>query len=540
MTMNLSDIQLIRQFAENDDHAAFAQLVDRYMNIAYSAAMTYLGKDDLARDACQLTFIELSKKASHLPEKVKLGGWIYITARNLSRKILRTEIRRQKREQKYVDQMENQPTTKVAWSLLTPDIHEALERLGEKDRDAIIMRYFQGKSLVEIGELLGVTTDAARMRVKRALNCLNGRLVKKGITSTAGALAAALPAHASLTAPAGMAATISTTVLAGAGTAISATTLTGVVLTIMKTKTLILAAVATTAVIGGSAYLANPSNKTPPITVADNSDHPTQPASQAEDEIIASTLSADTPEERVPEERSEARPKRGGPKQIIADMMKNPTMNKAVIASQRGVIGAMYEDFIDYLNLTPEEADYFIDLIMYRQIKLLNLMSAGDISADERAKLNQELLTADVLFKDNMDNFLNNPEDFAEWLYYEKTHGERMMLSQVDQILSGTEAALPDETYKSVLDMMYSEKQKFLSDDLLDPTNVDSKPERYSQDKLLTYANETKQLNREILTQAEQMLSKEQYAAFATSLKSTTELQFMQLRQASRLLSGWE
>ncbi len=255
MTMNPSDIQLIRQFSQNDDPAAFSQLVERYMDVAYSAAITYLGKDDLAHDACQLTFVELSKKARHLPEKVKLGGWIYITARNLSRKIQRTEIRRQQREQKYVDQMETQPTTEADWSRLAPDIHEALERLKDTEREAIILRYFQGKSLAEVGEALGVSTDAARMRVKRALDGLNGRLTKKGITSTATALAAALPAHASLTAPTGMAASISTTVLANAGTTIATTTLIGAIIAIMNAKALLITAVAATVVLGGGVYL---------------------------------------------------------------------------------------------------------------------------------------------------------------------------------------------------------------------------------------------------------------------------------------------
>lgn len=536
--MKMSDTELIRQFVETRDHGAFEELAERYMDIAYSAAITYLKKDDLACDACQLTYVELSKKAKHLPETVKLGGWIYSTARNISRKIQRTEIRRQQREQRYVDQMENQPTTETDWSQLAPDIHEALEQLKKTEREAIILRYFQEKSLAEVGEALGVSTDAARMRVKRALEGLSGRLTKKGITSTAAALATALPAHASLTAPAGLAASLSSTVLTGVGTTITGATLTGVILTIMKTKTVVITAVAVSTVIGGSVYLANQRNETPAITSAEKEGPPALPAPQTADEAIDTTVSVDNPVESLPEENRKTRRKTY--RQYLADMAQNPTMNKAMVASQRGVIGVMYEDFIDYLNLSTEEADYFIDLIMYRQMKLLNLMTAGDISADERAELNQELLSADERFKDGMENFLNSSEDSSEFLYYEKTVGERMMLSQVDQTLSGTQASLSDEAYKSVLAMMYTEKNKFVSDALLDPTNVDSKPERYTEDKLKTYANETKQLNREILKQAKQMLTEEQYVVFAASLKSITDIQSMQLRQVARLVGGWE
>ncbi len=296
--MNPSDIQLIRQFAENNDQVAFAQLVERYVDIAYSAAITCLGKDDLAHDACQLTFVELSKKARHLPEKVKLGGWIYITARNLSRKIQRTEIRRQQREQKYVDQMETQPKTEADWSRLAPDIHEALERLKDTEREAIILRYFQGKSLAEVGDALGVSADAARMRVKRALDGLNGRLTKKGITSTATALAAALPAHASLTAPTGMAASISTTVLANAGTAIATTTLIGATIAIMKAKALVITAVAATVVLGGGIYLITRSQSEREQTVSD----PQQPSIGAGQQIETNAQTASDTSSNHPEE----------------------------------------------------------------------------------------------------------------------------------------------------------------------------------------------------------------------------------------------
>ena len=184
MTMNPSDAQLIRQYAETADQQAFELLTERYIDLAYSAARSCLGRDDLARDACQLTFVELSKKADRLSDPARLGSWIYSTTRNLSRKIQRTETRRQQREQRYMDHQKIETAPEPDWSHLVPEIHSVLEQLKEADREAIILRYFQGKSLAEIGEILGVSADAVRMRVKRALEQLNSGLSRKGITST--------------------------------------------------------------------------------------------------------------------------------------------------------------------------------------------------------------------------------------------------------------------------------------------------------------------------------------------------------------------
>ena len=540
MTMNISDRQLIRQYAEASDQHAFEQLVKRYIDLAYSAARSCLGWEDLARDACQLTFVELSRKAAHIKDPAKLGSWIYSTTRNLSRKIQRTEVRRQQREQRYMDHQLTQTAPKPDWSHLVPEIHAALDQLKAADREAIILRYFQGKSLVEIGEILGVSADAVRMRVKRALEQLNAGLCKKGISSTTAALAAALPTHAALSAPPELAASISTTVLAAAGTTISVTTLTGIGITIMKAKILIISAVAATTIVGGSVYLAKQSNKELPNLATEKNAASTEPSEQTVADSGMTAAPTNNPSESVATENPKPNATKRGQRELLATMAKNPTINKAREAAQRGAIESMYEDFIDYLKLSPEESEFFVDLLMSRQMGLLNLMSAGDIPSEKREAMTEQLLVTDSIFRKQMEQFLNNSDDFDEWIYFEKTIGERMMLSQMDQDLYGTEAALSDESYKSVLEMMYVEKSKIYSDDFYDPTNMDYSPERFSKEKLLAYADETTQLNKEILTKAEQMLSEQQFASFSLSLKNTTQFQLLQLRQLARLIGGWE
>src|ERR1035438_4824346 len=137
------------------------------------------------------------------------------------------------------------------WSQLSPVIEEALHELSETDRHAILLRFFQKKTLNEVGAGLNLTENAARMRVDRALDKLRGQLARRGITTTSAALAAVVSANAVQAAPAGFAATISTAAIAGS--TIHVSTLIAATKTITMTtlqKTIVAAALALAAGTG--------------------------------------------------------------------------------------------------------------------------------------------------------------------------------------------------------------------------------------------------------------------------------------------------
>ena len=58
------------------------------------------------------------------------------------------------------------------WQQISPLLDEALAQLGEKDRQAVLLRFFENKSLAEVGNRLGTGEDTARKRVSRALEKL--------------------------------------------------------------------------------------------------------------------------------------------------------------------------------------------------------------------------------------------------------------------------------------------------------------------------------------------------------------------------------
>jgi RNA polymerase sigma factor (sigma-70 family) len=213
----LEDQQLLRQYAADGSEAAFGELVARYVNLVYSAALRRTGGDThLAQDAAQLVFSDLARKARSLPKGVVLTGWLHRATSYSTAQLLRTERRRQAREQEAIamNALESEPPPD--WAQLRPLLDDVLDRLAPTDRDALLLRFFEQRSLTDVGRALGSNEDAARKRVTRALDKLRAHLVRRGITTPAAALASAIAAHAVQTAPAGLAATLTTASLAGA------------------------------------------------------------------------------------------------------------------------------------------------------------------------------------------------------------------------------------------------------------------------------------------------------------------------------------
>lgn len=226
----------------------------------------------------------------------------------------------------------------------------------------------------------------------------------------------------------------------------------------------------------------------------------------------------------------------------MAQMMENPTMNKVMVASQRGVIGALYSDMIDSLGLTEDETSYFMELLMYRQMQQMDLsmkMMGGNMSDEEKTAMADDLIEVDKTVKAEMEKFLNNPEDYEEFEFYEKTMGERMMLSQMEQTLTDPNAALSDETYNELLTMMHDEKTGFnFTTDLSDQENRDLSPARFSKDNLQAYASDMDNLNGKMIQKAETLLTPEQLAAFETTIQSMAEMQKAQLEMAAQMFGG--
>ncbi len=219
------DIELLRQYARENSDEAFAALVSRHVNMVYSAALRKSGNPAAAEEITQAVFVILAKKANGLLRHTALSGWLYQAARLTAANFLRTEIRRARREQEaYMQSLSNQTEPEI-WPQIMPLLEDAMGRLGEKDRNALALRFFEGKSFQEIGTAFGVSENAARKRTDYALEKLRVFFSKHGVTSTTETIAGAISANSVQAAPAVLTKTIAAVAISKGATA-SASTLT--------------------------------------------------------------------------------------------------------------------------------------------------------------------------------------------------------------------------------------------------------------------------------------------------------------------------
>lgn len=212
------DTQLLETYAAEASEHAFRTLVERHFNMVYATALRCLGgRGDLAKDACQQVFTLMAREARRLRTHPALPGWLYRTAHNVACRMRRDEERRAARERQAISMpMHDEPGESVDWEAIKPRLDEALSALSNRERDALVLRYFSNCPYARVASDLGVSEDAARMRVERALGKLRALLERRGLRSTAAALASMLAAQGAVAAPAGMAASVGQASLAAA------------------------------------------------------------------------------------------------------------------------------------------------------------------------------------------------------------------------------------------------------------------------------------------------------------------------------------
>ncbi len=285
--MNITDGELLRRYTRDRSEAAFEELVRRHVNLIYSAALRQVSGDaQLAEDVTQSVFTDLAGKAAQLTCHPSLTGWLYTSTRFIAANIRRTEQRRTAREQEAhaMNALLNSLAPEPDWAQIRPLLDDAMHTLDEQDREAVLLRHFEHRSFAEIGGQLGLAENAARMRVARALEKLQEALRKRGVTSTALALAGLLTANGVGAAPAHLAARIARTALVGAASAGGLSVLLAQLFTVTKMK-LAAAALLITAVVALIAHTNSVHHNGPPPIAAAALPAPAAPA--AADATIA-------------------------------------------------------------------------------------------------------------------------------------------------------------------------------------------------------------------------------------------------------------
>jgi RNA polymerase sigma factor (sigma-70 family) len=217
-----TDTELLRSYARDRSESAFTELVQRHINLVDSAALREAhGDSSMAEDITQAVFAELARKASSLVRHPALAGWLYTCVRQMTANLRRAEDRRQRREQEAQTMNELCDSSDSVWRQIQPVLDDAMHELSETDRAAVALRFFEK---------------------------LQSLLAKRGVTSTALGITAAITAGAAVSAPTGLAASVATSAMV-AGATTTATTLAALkLMTMTKVEAGVIAAIAAASV----------------------------------------------------------------------------------------------------------------------------------------------------------------------------------------------------------------------------------------------------------------------------------------------------
>jgi RNA polymerase sigma factor (sigma-70 family) len=188
-------IDPLREYAQTRSPEVFRLLVNSHVDAVYSQCLRELRDPGAAEDVTQQVFITLAQKAAKIPPKSVLNGWLFTATRYCCANYKRAAARRRAAEHKAALMRDEaiEPFDPTDFrSQAEPILDDAIAHLGQTDRDAVLLRFFRGQSIREIGNVLGVSEDAAKQRISRAVEKLRVYFARQGLTASQATVAALL------------------------------------------------------------------------------------------------------------------------------------------------------------------------------------------------------------------------------------------------------------------------------------------------------------------------------------------------------------
>lgn len=202
-TSAMTDQQLLAHYLDHHPEA-FSKLVERHLPLVYHAAVRQVGASN-AEDITQVVFALLAQRVTELSDRSCLAGWLHEATRYCCRNYQRAESRRRRHESEAA--MHKQLTTSGGGyqdSDLKTILDDALARLNPLEREAVLLRYLENRSIDETAAALAIAPAAAAKRAIRGLNKLRMILSQKGVAIPLATLGVVLAAQSAQAIPAGL------------------------------------------------------------------------------------------------------------------------------------------------------------------------------------------------------------------------------------------------------------------------------------------------------------------------------------------------
>ncbi len=231
-----NEFALLRQFASNGDAEAFTEIVNQHAAMVYGVCLRILENKDQASDAVQDTFLQLVRKAESITES--LPNWLHKVAVNRAKELIRIDSLRKQRELKYASgskKIKSHDET-ASWQEISVCIDEELEILDDETRKVLILRFFEGLTIVNIAEKCGISQQTVSRRIESGIELLRLKLKSRGVIVPAALFMALLSENMVKAAPASIMKELGKIAIAGSKIAIGAEIAAGLA---VKTKIMV-------------------------------------------------------------------------------------------------------------------------------------------------------------------------------------------------------------------------------------------------------------------------------------------------------------
>jgi RNA polymerase sigma factor (sigma-70 family) len=191
----LSDQDLLQQFNDHRDEAAFGTLLRRHGPMVLDVCRGVFGNEADAEDAFQATFLVLARKAASIQKTASVGSWLHGVAYRTALKARAQSATRQKNEARVPPRTTSVPDD-LTWREMQEILHEELTGLAERYRVPLVACYLEGKTQDEAGAQIGLAKSTLKERLERGRSLLRARLLRRGLGPAAVLLATAWPSAA--------------------------------------------------------------------------------------------------------------------------------------------------------------------------------------------------------------------------------------------------------------------------------------------------------------------------------------------------------
>ena len=188
--MTWTDEELVAR-SRGGDVDSFNELILRWERPIYALAYRVIGREEEARDVCQEAFLRAFRALPGFKGQAKFSSWLYRITLNLCRDWIRRQ-RRNPTSQMPEDADPGEMAADagpvesiedlVARRELSAVVEEAMTRLPEEQRTAIILKEYHGMTFQEIADMQGVPLSTVKTRLYQGLSVLRRQLQRTGQT----------------------------------------------------------------------------------------------------------------------------------------------------------------------------------------------------------------------------------------------------------------------------------------------------------------------------------------------------------------------